>query len=40
MKAFYNEYKDNDEFRQLVAQLPWKYNITLIQKVKDKEIRK
>ena len=28
---------DNDEFVQLVAQLPWKRNITLMQKVKDKE---
>ena len=40
MKSFYNEYKDDEEFVQLVAQLPWKHNITLIQKVKDKEIRK
>ena len=31
MKSFYNEYKDdNDEFVQLVAQLPWKHNITLM----------
>ena len=40
MKAFYNEYKDGSEFVQLVAQLPWKHNITLMQKVKDKNIRK
>lgn len=40
MKAFYNEYKDDNEFVQLVAQLPWKHNITLMQKVKDKNIRK
>lgn len=40
MKSFYDEYKDDEEFVQLVAQLPWKHNITLIQKVKDKEIRK
>ncbi len=40
MKTFYNEYKDDEEFVQLVAQLPWKHNITLMQKVKDKEIRK
>ncbi len=32
MKAFYNEYKDDDEFVQLVAQIPWKHNILLIQK--------
>ena len=35
MKAFYNEYKDDGEFVQLVAQLPWKHNITLMQKVKN-----
>lgn len=40
MKSFYNEYKDDEEFVQLIAQLPWKHNITLMQKVKDKEIRK
>lgn len=40
MKTFYNEYKNDEEFVQLVAQLPWKHNITLMQKVKDKEIRK
>lgn len=40
MKSFYNEYKGDEEFVQLVAQLPWKHNITLMQKVKDKEIRK
>ncbi len=40
MKSFYNEYKGDNEFVQLVAQLPWKHNITLMQKVKDKEIRK
>ena len=40
MKAFYNEYKDDAEFVHLGAQLPWKHNITLIQKVKDKNIRK
>lgn len=42
MKAFYNEYKDDAEFVHCLncAQLPWKHNITLIQKVKDKNIRK
>ncbi len=40
MKSFYNEYKEDKEFVQLVAQLPWKHNITLMQKVKDKEISK
>ena len=40
MKSFYNEYKDDEEFVQLVAQLPWKHNITLMRKVKDRKIRK
>lgn len=40
MKAFYEEYKDDNEFLHLGAQLPWKHNITLMQKVKDKNIRK
>ena len=30
MKSFYNEYKNDDEFVQLVAQLPCKHNITLM----------
>ena len=40
MKSFYNEYKDDLGIVQLVAQLPWKHNTTLIQKVKDKNVRK
>lgn len=40
MKTFYNEYKDDAEFVHLGAQLPWKHNITLMQKVKDKTISK
>lgn len=40
MKSFYIEYKEENEFVHLVAQLPWKHNITLMQKVKDKDIRK
>lgn len=40
MKSFYNEYKDDNEFVHLGAQLPWKHNIALMQKVKDKNIRK
>lgn len=40
MKSFYKEYKDDDEFLHLSAKLPWKHNILLIQKVKDKNIRK
>ncbi len=34
MKSFYNEYKDDEEFVQLIAQLPWKHNITLMPKSK------
>ena len=40
MKTFYAEYKDDSEIVQLVAQLPWTHNIILIEKVKDKSIRK
>ena len=42
MKAFYEEYKDDEEFLHCLncAKLPWKHNITLMQKVKDKNIRK
>jgi len=39
MKSFYNEYKDDKEFVQLVAQLPWKHNITLIIEATEKEIK-
>ena len=40
MKKFYLEYKDNEEVQQLVAQVPWGHNIVLMEKIKDKEIRK
>ena len=40
MKTFYKEYKDDFEFVHLGAQLPWKHNVSLIEKVKDKTIRK
>ena len=40
MRLFYNEYKDDEKVQQLVAQLPWGHNILLIDKIKDKEIRK
>lgn len=39
MKAFYEEYKEDTEILQLVAKLSWKNNLTLMQKVKDKNIR-
>lgn len=40
MKTFYSEYLDDLEFVHLGAQLPWKHNVSLIEKVKDKSIRK
>ena len=40
MKTFYSEYHDDLEFVHLGAQLPWKHNVSLIEKVKDKSIRK
>ena len=40
MKTFYSEYLDDSEFVQLVAQLPWTHNIILIEKVKNKIVRK
>ena len=40
MKAFYEEYKNDNEFVHLGAQLPWKHNIELMKRVKDKNIRK
>ncbi len=40
MKTFYSEYHDDLEFVQLVAQLPWTHNMILIEKIKDKNVRK
>lgn len=40
MKLFYLEYKDDEIWQQLVAKLPWGHNVLLIQKVKNKKIRK
>ena len=40
MKKFYLEYKDDEEVQQLVAQVPWGHNIVLMEKIKDKEVRK
>ena len=39
MKYFYNEYKDNGKWQQIVAKLPWGHNVLLFEKIKDKEIR-
>lgn len=38
MHIFYNEYKDNQNWPTILANLPWSHNYTLIEKVKDKRI--
>lgn len=40
MKLFYEEYKNDENLQQLVANLPWGHNLLLIEKFKDKEIRR
>ena len=40
MKLFYDEYKDDENWQQLVAKLPWGHNLLLIEKLKDKNTRK
>ena len=40
MRLFYEEYKDDEIWQQLVAKLPWGHNLLLIEKIKDKSIRK
>ena len=40
MKSFYLEYKDDEIVQQVVAQLPWGHNLLLLDKIKDKNIRK
>lgn len=40
MKLFYLEYSNDAIWQQLAAKLPWWHNILLIQKIKDKKIRK
>lgn len=37
---FYDEYANDEKWQQLVAKLPWGHNLLLIEKIKDKEIRK
>lgn len=39
MRIFYNEYKDIQNWPTPLANLPWSHNYTLIEKVKDKDIR-
>ncbi len=40
MRMFYEEYAADEKWQQLVAKLPWGHNLLLIEKIKDKEIRK
>jgi len=40
MKLFYQDYKDDENWQQLVAKLPWGHNLLLIEKIKDKKVRK
>lgn len=40
MKKFYLEYKDNQNMQRSVAQLPWRHNIVLMNKIKDIKVRK
>ena len=39
MKLFYEEYRDDENLQQLVANLPWGHNLLLMEKFKDKKIR-
>ncbi len=40
MRLFYEEYADDEKWQQLVAKLFWGHNLLLIEKIKDKDIRK
>ncbi len=40
MRLFYEEYANDEKWQQLVAKLPWGHNLLLIEKIKDKNIRK
>lgn len=40
MRMFYEEYALDEKWQQVVAKLPWSHNLLLIEKIKDKEIRK
>ena len=40
MRLFYEEYQNDTIWQQLVAKLPWGHNLLLIEKIKDKKIRK
>ena len=40
MRLFYDEYANDEKWQQLVAKLPWGHNLLLMEKIKDKDIRK
>lgn len=40
MRMFYEEYALDEKWQQVVAKLPWSHNLLLIEKIKDKKIRK
>lgn len=40
MRLFYEEYANDEKWQQLVAKLPWGHNLLLIEKIKDKKVRK
>lgn len=40
MKRFYLEYFNDEKVQQFVALLPWGHNVVLMEKIKDKKIRK
>lgn len=40
MRMFYEKYATDEKWQQLVAKLPWGHNLLLIEKIKDKDIRK
>lgn len=40
MRLFYEEYKDDESWQQLVAKLPWGAQYTFNWKIKDKSLRK
>ena len=40
MRLFYEENVEDEKWHQLVAKLPWGHNLLLIEKIKDKGIRK
>lgn len=40
MKKFYLEYKDDELVQRTIAQLPWRHNIVLTNKIKNNKIGK